>query len=370
MKNATVYAPVHGLPTIADLEPLAPGATIDRDASGRIVLSWRGLQIALSRMPDAQMGSHLQGLQGFVRSRGGGEALATRVLSTMSVYGFVIEPEFDAEGRAIHFLRALTAACDGLCFFASGALLDRYGRDLLDEATALGPPPAERVAARALLLLALAMRGLLDQDAGRPDEAKAEALRGELASWVERHPSLREELEPSERALLATPIGKAGRQSIVNAVWGAEGAQVLLFALGVRTLPAHDAQEHPFAVAREMGLLGESQPPVLEAPRLLSTKALHDLQQRLRAIHWRAVNQRVRPGAVDFAGLASKEFLRGVDLSGLALAEGDLAVRGVAFSKAAPSDVGLVTSIALERHRAANWLLGAHDTYSKVAVPT
>ena len=369
--NATVYAPVHVLPERGHLEPLAPGATIEREAeAARIILSWPGLRVILSRMPDAEMGRHLHWLQGLVRSKGGGEALATRTLATLSVYGFVVEPQFDREGRAMRLVGGLTAATDGLCLLEDGKLYDAAGRELLDGPPVLGPPAAERVAARALVLLALSMRGLLEEDAGKPDEPQAEALRVKLATWLERHAALRDELEAHERTVLIAPIGKAQRQAIIDAVWAAEGAQVLLFALGARALPAHDDQEHPYKVAREIGVLGATPPALLDGPQLASLEELLCLQRRLLAIHWRAVNQRVRPGTVDFLKLASKDFLRGVDLTGIAVVDGDLSVHGASFSRAAPSDLEIVSSIARERHHAANWLIGVHATYSRVVTPT
>jgi hypothetical protein len=368
--NATIYAPVHILPERAHLEPLAPGATIERDVeAARIVLSWPDLRVTLSRMPDPEIGRHLHGLQEFVRSRGGGEALATRVLTTMSVYGITVEPRFDPEGRAMQFVCDLTEATDGLCLHEDGQIVDAAGRDLLgDGAPVLGPPPADRVAARALVLLAVSMRGLFDDSAGTPDEPKADALRSKLASWLERHAA--DELEDHERALLSAPIGQAERQAIVDAVWEAEGAQVLLFALGARALPAHDEQEHPYAVAREVGVMGDSPPALLERPRLAPAEDLLRLRHRLLAIHWRAVNQFVRPGPVDFLGVAKKGFLEGVDLSGIAVVEGDLGVRGVPFSRAAAPTQQLMRSIARERHRAANWLIGVDPIYSRVITPT
>jgi hypothetical protein len=183
--NTTVYAPVHMLPERGHLERLAPGATIERDAEAAgIILSWPDLRVILSRMPDAAMGRHLHWLQGFVRSKGGGEALATR---TLSVDGFVVEPQFDREGRAMRLVDGLTAATDGLCLLGDGKLYDAAGRELLDGLPVLGPPAADRVAARALVLLALSMRGLLDEDAGKPDEGQPKALKS-CFSLLERAP--------------------------------------------------------------------------------------------------------------------------------------------------------------------------------------
>jgi hypothetical protein len=45
-------------------------------------------------------------------------------------------------------------------------------------------------------------------------------------------------------------------------------------------------------------------------------------------------------------------------------------VKGAPITRADAGTVRLVTSIALERHRAANWLLGVHPVLSRVATPT
>ncbi len=183
--NTTVYAPVHMLPERGHLERLAPGATIKRDAeAARIILSWPDLRVILSRMPDAAMGRHLHWLQGFVRSKGGGEALATR---TLSVYGFVVEPQFDREGRAMRLADGLTAATDGLCLLADGKLYDAAGRELARRAAGFGPARGGSRRRTRPRLLALSMRGLLDEDAGKPDEGQPKALKS-CFSLLERAP--------------------------------------------------------------------------------------------------------------------------------------------------------------------------------------
>ncbi len=369
--NATVYAPLHLMPGAEHLAPFAPGATIEEEPEAlRVVLSWPGLRVVLTRMDDGDMGEHLAGLQGFVRQGGGGEALAIRVLTTLSVYGFVIEPGFDEEGRAMNLVAGLTSATEGLCFL-DGQLHDGEGTALLGPDAGAAPTPApERVAARALVLLALAHRGLLEDDAGKPDEAEGEAARGRLAAWVDAEKALTEELEESENELLHTPLGEADPQAIVDAVWGAEGAAVLLWALGARALPPHDVSEHPFAIGKEAGLLGEKHPALIRTAKLRKVDELWHQQRRLLAIHWRLVEQRVSPGAVDFLGVAKKDFLRGVDLDGIPVVGKDLAVGGKSLAKADPSEIGTTASIATERHRAANWLVGVHPVYSTVVAPT
>lgn len=366
--HATVYAPHRLLPDATHLAPLAPGARIDVDReSARVTLSWPDLRITLTRMDDSQMAEHLVGLQGHVRSRGAGEALALRVLSTLSIYGFVVDPAVDDAGRAMRLVAGLTSATDGLCFL-DGDLVDATGTSLFTKPPA--SPTAPRVAARALCLLALAMRALLESDAGKPDEPKAEGVRRELDDWVRRIPEVRDELEPGEARLLSAPIGRAERQAVIDAVWRAEGAQVLLWALGARDLPPHDAQEHPYAVARACQLLAPGRPALLDAT-LRSAAELEAMRLRLVAIHWRMVEARVNPGRpLDFRALEGRDFLRGVDLAGIPTLEGDLAVRGAPVVRAAFPDVGVGGSIALERHHAANWLLGVHPVYSRVVTPT
>jgi hypothetical protein len=366
--HATVYAPSRLLPDATHLAPLAPGAQIevDREAS-RVTLIWPDLRVTLTRMDDAEMPAHLTALQGHVRTLGVGEGLATRVLSTLSVYGIVIDPGVDAEGRAMGVVAGITAAADGLCFI-DGDLVDRSGRSLLT--TRPDVPSPSRIAARALCLLAGSMRALLESDAGKPDQPKAEGVRRELVAWVRNVPEVREELEPHELELLETPLGSAERQAIIDAVWRAEGAQVLLWALGARDLPPHDGQEHPFALAKACHILAPTRPALLSAARR-SAAEIDALRLQLMAIHWRLVEARTNPGStVDFRSLSTREFLKGVDLSRVPTMAGDLAVRGAPITKATFPDVGIAGSIALERHHAANWLIGVHPAYSRVVTPT
>jgi hypothetical protein len=178
------------------------------------------------------------------------------------------------------------------------------------------------------------------------------------------------ELEPEEDDLLRTPIGKAAPQAVVDAVWRAEGAQVLLWALSQRELPAHDTQEHPFALAKEAGLLQEVRPQILGAS-LRSVAQLEAMRLRLAALHWRLVEARLCPSKlVEFAKFTTRDFMKGVDLSGLPMVDGDLAFQGNAVSRLDQAAIQLGQSIAKERHQAANWLLGVHPVYSLVNTPT
>jgi hypothetical protein len=364
----TLYVPIHGFPPADELRSLSPGAEVHWEGE-RAVVAWPSVRVQLTRMPDREMGRHLSGFVGFARARGGRESLGIRILHTLSVIGGVIEPGFDAEGKAIRLFTGLTAATDGLCF-EGAEVRDARGRGLLLGGEGLEPPDAERVARRTLVLLALSMRGLLEQDAGGPDEKKADEVRRDLWAWMERSAEGVAELEGEERALLDAPIGALERQSVVDAVWRAEGAQVLLWALGARPLPAHDAQEHPYAVARDCGILGGALSPALATPRLRSSDEIETLRRQLLGIHWRLreLGQSTKP--VDFAAFARKNWFGGFEMGDIALASGDLAIGGKPVTAAEPERLRLAGSSAAERHQAANWLIGVHERYSRVGTPT
>lgn len=367
---ATVYCPVRLFPGPGYVAPFAPGAEIDaRPESARATVLWPDLRITLTGMREETMGAHLRGLQEYVRSHGGSEALAIRVLATLSVFRLAIEPGFDGQHRALDFVAGLTRASDGICLFG-GELYDGNSRPLLiaPEGGLISPTP-ERVAARALVLVALAMRGLLDQNANTPQEQHAHVLRTHLIRWLESWPELAAEAEPAELVLLGTPIGKGHDQALVDAIWRAEGANVLLWALGARNHLAHDAQQHPYEMARDCGVLDEKRPELLDLPVLRAEGDLQWQRRRLLAIHWRLVEQRVHPAPVSFLSLPACGF-SGVDLDGIPVAEGDLAIDGQPIFSADPMRVAIVGAVAAERHHAANWLVGVHPLYSRVVTPT
>jgi hypothetical protein len=366
--HVTVYATTHAFPPVEVWQRLDPSAAVTADPdAGTATFSWpRGVTARISRMPDDEMGAHLQALQAYVRRRGAGEGAAIRVLGTRSVFGIVVEPAVDDGGQVMGLVAGLTSVTDGLCLLA-GDLVEPGGRGLFSD----GPlvPDAARVARRALVLLAVAFRGLLEQDAGKADHAEAEAMRGRLAAWL-RACSAVDEAEPAELAFVDTPIGAADEREVIDRVWLGEGAQVLLWALGQRELPPHDQQEHPYEVARDVGVLGDEPSFVLAAPTLRDARRIDQMRRRLLGIHWRLVEQGVSPGRVDFRELSDTAWFGGFDLAGITLSDDDLALAGVPVYVAPPPALSRARSIAMERHRAVNWLIGAHPRYSRVPTPT
>ena len=371
-ENACVYSPVPELPWDEVAAELAPDAAFEASAE-QITLTWADLRVTIHPMPRAELSEHLAGFRGYIRGRGGegAEALATRVLSTMAVLGIELDPAL-ADDRAMRVVFGLTSGTDGLCF-VGGEVYDGQGQQLLLGGR-LARPAAPRVAARALCLLAGAFRGLLDQDAGGPDEADANDLARTLLGFVDGLPAVRDELEPHERALLEAPVGEAPQQAIVNAVWGAEAACVLLWALGVRPLAAHDHSEHPFAICRELGLPGDAPPALLSDPTLRPVAEVDAQHSLLRGINWRMRQFSLTQDAVDFEAFSEKPhvgaFEPGDTPLAITSAGKDLAIQGEPISLAAEDAVRTAASIAVERHRAANWLLGSHPLWSRVDTPT
>lgn len=365
--RCSIFVPVPFFPNRSQLEPLCGDGFVEvSEYDERAQVKWKGVSMTLARVTPSEVPDRLQGLIAHANQNGGSPALETRILHALAVYDVEITPDFDEAGRAMGVVSGVTDAADGLCFF-DGEIFAAGGRALLSKEEALAPPPAERVRDRAHVLLALSMRGLLEQDAGTKDETKAEAMRAQLQDWVEGR--LDQELEPEESEFLSTPIGQADPGLVVDAVWRAEGAQVLLWALNARPLPRHDQQEHPYDVAKAAGVMGEV-PRVLAAPKLRSLAELEAKRKTLLGVHWRVRELEARPGPVDFVKFSKSAWFGAFSLEGVHLAGADVAFGEQPVTRVKKDEFSLVRSIAHERHLAANWLIGVHESYTRVNTPT
>jgi hypothetical protein len=229
-------------------------------------------------------------------------------------------------------------------------------------------PVAERVAARALALASQVYCGHLESDPA------AEGLRRELLDWV-KGLGLWSELERHERALLKTPIGRAGAQDAMNACWRVEGLAVLAWALGRFELPPYDQQTGVRAVAAsvfctEDRIHSRDLAPakqLLESAELRPGAEIDNFASQITVVNWRLRQFGIHPSGMDFVEyLRRHAMFNEIWLAHLNIANGDLALRGQAIA-AAPADVVQgCTNIAQERHRAAYWLQGDHKIYSVV----
>jgi hypothetical protein len=221
-------------------------------------------------------------------------------------------------------------------------------------------PDARRVAQRTLVLCSVAARGFLDAET----PTDAEALKRDLLDFVARH-HLDRELEPEERAMLEAPIGSLERQPTIDATWRLEGMAVLAWSLGVAEMPAHDQPVEGVRLCMSLGLLARDTPLLVQLPQRRPAEEIARMQTRLHGIHWRMADYRVESTRLDFRALASNSAVGPWDLSDVPMIDDDLAIRGVRLDRADPGARTQTESIARERHRAINWVMGRHPVYSE-----
>jgi hypothetical protein len=206
------------------------------------------------------------------------------------------------------------------------------------------------VAARLLALTAVAARGLAD------DGEHAEAIRATVLDWTAGL-DLDDELDADERALLEAPAGGLDAADRVDAAWRVEAAGVLAWALGLLDAPAPDEPVDAAALGEALAFPDAVATRTLMAGATLRPRAeLDAAAARWLAVHWRLREHAVHPGPIDFAGAADAAPFGPLDLSGVPLAEGDLAVWGRPVAEAGDDLLATTVSAVAERHQAANWL--------------
>ena len=230
------------------------------------------------------------------------------------------------------------------------------------------PPTPQRVAQRACAMAAVCARALLEME-DTADPAVEQTL-GRVRQWI-ADVGLRDELEPDEAELLHFQLGAAPQQQALDATWRLEGLAVLAWALGFIDLPPHDVQIDPGKMLPAMGFLNVDRTRALLAnPTLRPSDELKALQDRMFALHWRLRNFRLKPEAMNFREFARTAWFGPLDITGLPLAEDDLAIVGEPISRADQNAVMGAMSSAQERHQAINWLCGGTEVYSETDTPT
>jgi hypothetical protein len=230
----------------------------------------------------------------------------------------------------------------------------------------LGLPEPDRVAARALVLAAVAGRGMLELD---EDKGRAEDRRQNLCAWLD-HLGIDSEIEPSEDTVIRTPIGQSEAQSAINAAWRSEGMAVLAWALGRADLPRYDERDGGYATADKLGFLMQRAQTVLARSSLRPLPEFLQGAKTYLTVHWRLRKYLVEPDVIDFKRYVSQATWGSLSLAEVSLVEGDLAIRGERIDRAPEDWRQLARSIARERHKAFNWLLGFAPIYSEVDTTT
>jgi hypothetical protein len=228
------------------------------------------------------------------------------------------------------------------------------------------PPEATRVAARALVLAAVAYRGLIENDEDSPG---AEELRQDIICWLDRVGAAAE-LEPAEADLLAISVGRLDRQATINACWRSEGMVVLAWALQHAALPSVYAICDPADVADAMGFLGDKYKTPLWSPRLRGSTEIEHCANTYLTLHWRLRQYSLKPGTMDFRAFVAKCTWANLTTDGLELIGDELAIEGVRIEEMDEDSRRQASSIVRERHQALNWLLGFESVYSEVTTDT
>jgi hypothetical protein len=376
--NLTLYLPLPAAEVeIGGSAVLTHGApTIQRVGSARVILNV---------MAESAVSDHLRGLAGFVATQcviRDADFLA-RVQRVRACVGLVIEPHVDHFVRAWAFSLARRAGgfvFDGVAFLdgdetvLAGPPLPRADAsdptytapDTTDPSDAPEPADANQVRLRAWGLMAVIQRAFLE-DASITGEQFAEHY-ASLSAWIIER-GVENAFDRDEQASLATNQGALDSKRASDATWLTEGLGVLAWALGVAELRAHDEEYDLFALHEALGFLDDV-PPALDPPRIRARAELERKHGQLLAIHWRLREFRLRPVPIDFAGLAGRGVFDVFDIDGIPLADGDLVVHGRPISTAPAGAVQHASSIALERHRAIEWLMDARTAYSNVDTST
>lgn len=238
------------------------------------------------------------------------------------------------------------------------------GMDEPREEIELFPPSPQRVAARAAVLSAVVARAFID-DSG--DNPQAVRMYHHIRDWLTGL-EIDEEIETAEAEQLLAPLGGLSEKRRTDASWLSEGLVVLGWALGRCELPPHDRQVDPTEISFQLGFLTDEARRIIASHKLRSSAEIDTLAEKLFALHWRMATFARTQARMDFAAFARGEGsdLGPLDLGDTPLVGGDLAIKGRPLFLADEADWRVVQNIAVERHRAANWLLGYAPLYSQV----
>jgi hypothetical protein len=404
------------------LHELAPSVDIDgpdndwRNATVSFGRLWKKRKLTLTHDPawyaEPNWSAQMKGMQAYLshfpETEGKDKALSLTTTFRFSL-GTRFQPEFTPDGdpRLLGIVFAVTELLDGVVFTPSslrdgrGRVLVSSARDLEEDPEAVWPrvigevsvqepmgaaaheesrpiapgedvatsepPTAERVARRTLALKAVTKRAILEQD---PTSNASKRTFQDVLRWIDEV-GLQDELEPDEWEVLQRPPGRLDPQAQINSTWRLEGLVVLAWALGRFDIPPHDQLVSPGALWKSLGLL-----TVQDARALLSKPTLHSrdqvrvLRNRLFGLHWRLRNYRIHRTLVDFADFSKTCWFGPLDVSGLPLVDGDLALNGKRLDRASEETFASALSASLERHKAVNWLWAGPERYSQASEAT
>ncbi len=242
------------------------------------------------------------------------------------------------------------------------------------------PPTAERVAARAMVMALVVQRAYLEPcaaDGGAADGgADADRTRQMLLELIEAA-ELDDEIEPEERALLESPVGRGEPAALAGASWRCEGVAALAWALKQFELPVYDQCIASDDYLSEGGRLTvdrffsayytEDGVDLRDSAVLRPSAEIARFSSQITVVNWRLRQFRLEPGPMDFVGyLRAHPAFKELWLEHLSLVDGDLCFGGKAIAVLSEEEFDRAEGIVVERQLAAYWLEGDHALYSKV----
>ena len=236
-----------------------------------------------------------------------------------------------------------------------------------------GPPVAADVASRAFILKAQIATCL----AIPPPEITSWLTSDDRQQFFEQHRLRQSQLadrlkdlglwsamSSSERTFVLAPPHQIDRQAMVNVSWLMEAEECLLWALGcVDELPPYDMQSDVDHLKR---LGSDDLVTVIRNAKLRDAEAISSARDVAELWHWRSRTRQLqedgRPVQLpndmsleDIVRMAAQKAAADGLFEDIG---GDFPAFGRSYAQLTPDEWFQVTSIAMERHRALNWLCG------------
>jgi hypothetical protein len=237
-------------------------------------------------------------------------------------------------------------------------------------------PNMQDVIDRAFCTAAVMIYGTAQNEfaAGEFDQDKPEMLI-DLRAWVARE-RIHKSFSAKERRLFDAPVGGWSERELIDISWTIECLGVFLWALNlVEELPAYDVP-FDFRLSEIIAIDSEKK----NFAKSMRPKEVVDHQRDVSELwHWRSVNARFSAGEIVDPSTPIEERMR-YALSAAATAhdrgdipsliDGDFPAFGKAYKDLDPSERSEMASIARERERAFNWLVGYEWNWDDVPTDT
>ena len=175
-------------------------------------------------------------------------------------------------------------------------------------------------------------------------------------------------LQDDVRAALRRLEAEGPHPDVVDGLWRAEALGTLLWTLQLQALPPYDK---PFPTQ-------ETADASLDGPELRPADELEAEREAARLWHWRARTSELAAASIELPpGYASVDqvvaatAMRGYEQGALpSPVRGDFPAFGKVYRQLSPVERAEAHSIALERHRALNWVCGLGDGWNDVPLDT